>query len=127
MSEEVVTEFVAAYMREFDHYQAAARLCSQRCEALLGPRGVRAIVTHRAKRPVKLRAKLLERDQKQSYTSLQQIRDDIADLAGVRIALYFPGNRESVGSIIRENFSVDLVKDFPKNGKPKRQRKRFDG
>jgi ppGpp synthetase/RelA/SpoT-type nucleotidyltranferase len=127
VSKEVVTEFVAAYTREFDYYQAAARLCSQRCEALLGPRGIRAIVTHRAKRPVKLLAKLLDRDPKQSYASSQQIRDDIADLAGVRIALYFPGDRERVASIIRENFTVDLEKNFPKDGKPKRQGKRFDG
>ena len=48
MSGEIVTEFVAAYTREFDYYQTAARLCSQRCEVLLGARGIRAIVTHRA-------------------------------------------------------------------------------
>ena len=83
VSEEVVTEFVAAYTREFDYYQAAARLCSQRCEALLGPRGFRAIVTYRAKRPIKLLAKLRERDQKQNYASSQDIREDIADLEGV--------------------------------------------
>ena len=127
MSEEVVTEFVAAYTREFDYYQAAARLCSQRCEALLGPRGFRAIVTYRAKRPIKLLAKLRERDQKQNYASSQDIREDIADLAGVRIALYFPGDREGVGSILKENFTVALEKNFPRDGRPKRQRKRFDG
>ncbi|MEJ0092103.1 MAG: RelA/SpoT domain-containing protein [Methylocella sp.] len=127
MSEEVVTEFVAAYTREYDYYQAAARLCSQRCEALLGPRGVRAIVTYRAKRPIKLLTKLRERDQKQSYASSQQIRDDIADLAGVRIALYFPGDRESVGSILKENFLIDLERNFPKSAELKRQGKRFDG
>lgn len=127
MSREVVAEFVAAYTREFDYYQAAARLCSQRCEALIGPRGVRAIVTHRAKRPAKLRAKLQERDKLKQYASSQQIRDDIPDLAGVRIALYFPGDRQIVRSILEENFKVEEQRTFPLHDKPKRRGKRFDG
>jgi ppGpp synthetase/RelA/SpoT-type nucleotidyltranferase len=124
---EVITEFVAAYTREFDYYQAAARLCSQRCEALLTARGVRAIVSHRAKRPQKLLAKLIERDVDKSYASSQQIREDIADLAGARIALYFPGDRERVRSILRDSFSIVEEKRLPDDTKKKRSAKRFAG
>lgn len=127
MADEIVSEFVAAYTREFDYYQAAARLCSQRCEALLGARGIRAIVTHRAKRPATLLAKLRERDQERNYDTSQKIRDDIPDLAGVRIALYFPGDRENVASILKENFTVALAKNFPRDARNKRPKKRFDG
>jgi ppGpp synthetase/RelA/SpoT-type nucleotidyltranferase len=84
-------------------------------------------VTHRAKRPAALLAKLRERDQERRYASSQAIRDDIADLAGVRIALYFPEDRENIGMVLRENFTIDLEKNFPRDGKPKRQLKRFDG
>lgn len=124
---EVITEFVAAYTREFDYYQAAARLCSQRCEALLTARGVRAIVSHRAKRPQKLLAKLIERDVDRSYASSQQIREDIADLAGARIALYFPGDRERVRAILRDSFSIVKETRFPDDTKNKRPAKRFSG
>jgi len=122
----VVKNFVAAYEREFDFYQAAARLCSQRCESLLAGRGVRAIVTHRAKRSAKLLTKLLQRDVKHDYQDSQQIRDDIADLAGVRIALYFPGDRIRVARLIQDNFAVIQTKNFPEPGK-KREGKRFEG
>jgi hypothetical protein len=29
--------------------------------------------------------------------------------------------------VLRENFTIDLEKNFPRDGKPKRQLKRFDG
>ncbi len=93
MSENIVHEFVAAYTREVDYYQATSRLCGQQCEALLAVRGVRAIVTYRAKKPQKLLAQLLQRDAEENYLTQQHVRDGIADLAGVRIALYFPGDR----------------------------------
>lgn len=126
MSESIVKDFVTAYTREFDFYQAAARSCSEKCEALLAERGVRAILSHRAKRPAKLFAKLNQRNPKEGYKTGEQIREDIPDLAGVRIALYFPGDRDRVKSIIRDNFDVKTEKNFPKDGK-KRLEKRFEG
>lgn len=123
----MVREFVASYVREQDYYQTAARMCGQRCETLIGPRGVRAIVTWRAKRPNKLLTKLLDRDKTKHYSTSREIRDDLADLAGVRIALYFPGDRASVKAILKENFTVEEEKSFPDPKKPKRAGKRFDG
>lgn len=85
MSKDVVGDFVAAYAREFDYYQAAARLCYQRCEAILAARGIRAIVTYRAKRPSKLLAKLMQRDQARSNETLRF--DTYADKPGTQAAL----------------------------------------
>lgn len=127
LSEGVVDEFVSSYIREFDYYQVAARLCAARCEALLAERGIRAIVSSRAKRPQKLQSKLRQRDQSKKYKSISQIRDDIPDLAGVRIALYFPGDRDRVGILVRENFDVDQEKRFPSPSKKRPPGKRFEG
>jgi ppGpp synthetase/RelA/SpoT-type nucleotidyltranferase len=126
LSKIVVTDFVSSYVREFDYYREAARLCSDRCEGLLAARGIKAIVSHRAKRPNKLMAKLLQRDTDKNYASFSDIRNDIPDLAGVRIALYFPGDRDRVKVTITDMFYVFEQKVFPRDGK-KRLGKRFDG
>jgi len=124
---QIITDFVSAYLREYDHYQSAAGLCSQRCEKLLATQGIRAIVSHRAKKPTKLNLKLQQRDKDKKYKSADQIRADIPDLAGVRIALYFPGDRGKVESILQENFDIILTKNFPEKKKQKKDAKRFDG
>ena len=50
------------------------------------------------------------------------------DLAGVRIALYFPGDREEIDSFVRSHFNVDHVKDFPEALRhPGAYQKRFLG
>ncbi|KAH8591278.1 hypothetical protein B0O99DRAFT_690881 [Bisporella sp. PMI_857] len=47
------------------------------------------------------------------YQNAKQIRDDIVDLAGVRIALYFPSDREKIVQIIHGAFTVVKRKTFP--------------
>jgi ppGpp synthetase/RelA/SpoT-type nucleotidyltranferase len=59
--------------------------------------------------------------------SIENIYDDIVDLAGVRVALYFPGDRELVGNVIQREF--DLLrppKVFPEQDREARG-KRFAG
>ncbi|ESW93123.1 hypothetical protein X770_00810 [Mesorhizobium sp. LSJC269B00] len=124
---QVVPDFVSAYTREYDYYQSASAICSLRCEQLLATQGIRAIVSHRAKRPNKLLAKLQQRDKDKNYQNHDEIRADVPDLAGVRIALYFPGDRERVKAILSEKFDVLKAKDFPEKGKPRKDSKRFDG
>lgn len=53
--------------------------------------------------------------------------EDIVDLSGVRVALYFPAEREEVGRIIKSLF-VPVVepKEFPTPGQPTYE-KRFSG
>lgn len=124
---QVISDFINAYTREYDYYQSASSICSRRCEQLLATQGIRAIVSHRAKRPNKLQAKLYQRNKEKNYASAEEIRGDIPDLAGVRIALYFPADREKVSAILTENFDVLKVKSFPEKGKPLKDSKRFDG
>lgn len=116
----VIEEFLVHYAREFDYYRELARIAAQQCELGLERNGIRAMVTHRPKRPDRLRLKLLERaSENANYKSLADIYADIVDLAGVRIALYFPGDRQSVHKLIEGNFSVKKSKaDFPRNNAP---------
>lgn len=53
--------------------------------------------------------------------------DDVIDLAGVRVALYFPAEREEVGRIIKSIFVlVAEPKEFPTAAQPTYE-KRFSG
>ncbi|UVK39383.1 RelA/SpoT domain-containing protein [Mesorhizobium sp. AR10] len=124
---QVISDFISAYTREYDFYQSASGICSLRCEQLLATQGIRAIVSHRAKRPNKLQAKLLQRNKEKNYASSEEIRADIPDLAGVRIALYFPADREKVKAILNDNFDLLKAKNFPERTKPRNNAKRFDG
>lgn len=122
----VIEEFVARYSREYDFFEQAARLVSQTLEARLRAEGVRAMVTYRAKSVSRLEAKLRTRSSRKHYTNTDDVYADIVDLAGVRVALYFPGQREQVGKLIGEIFSIHETREFPGPDKPK-YAKRFSG
>ena len=128
-TDSVVDQFLAAYRREFDYYQEASRLCAQLCEQELRGNGKRVIVTNRAKGPDRLADKLRRREQeeKKTYKTAQDIYDDIIDLSGVRVALYFPGDLQDVDKIIRNTFRLQRnPKTFPDGRSPK-HKKQFDG
>lgn len=108
----LIEEFVRAYERELDFYTTVATLAGEELETTLIESGIRAIVTARAKRPDSLRKKLYGR--KRRFEDIQQIRDDIVDLAGARVALYFPAQRSMVGSLIASSFRVAKTIDFPR-------------
>jgi ppGpp synthetase/RelA/SpoT-type nucleotidyltranferase len=109
----VIDEFLGRYTREFDFFREASRLCAQRCETRLDQNGVRAIVSYRAKRPDRLKRKIESRNEKNDYKRVEDIYDNLADLAGVRIALYFPEDLDEVQKIINSRFVVLKQKEFP--------------
>lgn len=126
---DIVEIFIGNYSRQFDFYQKVSQLCAQQCEAGLESLGIKAIVTYRAKRTDKLEEKLRNRIRNgQQYQSATDIYSDIIDLAGVRIALYFPGDREEVGKFVKSQFEViQPVREFPQDSKEKVSGKRFSG
>ncbi len=124
----LINEFIEDYKRNVGRYEKLAQICAHQCESGLKRRGLRALVTFRAKRLDSLTDKVLTRSQEKSYHSIEEIYEDIVDLAGVRIALYFPGDRDEVDSFIRSNFHVDQVKDFPEGtNRHLPYQKRFSG
>ncbi|MGG3797715.1 RelA/SpoT domain-containing protein [Metabacillus fastidiosus] len=110
----IINEFLERYEKEYDFYQEAARVCSFKCEKNLENSGIRAIVSHRAKRPDRLREKLEKRNEQKNYSTVEEIYADIVDLAGVRIALYFPGDQDEIQRLIDNLFMIQKTKNFLK-------------
>ena len=115
----VIEAFIKLYKKEQDFYGEVAHRVAESLEDALTEAGVRALVTYRAKKPRKLKAKLYVRDKKRHYQSFRDIYEDIVDLAGVRVALYLPADREAVGQIIEKIFApVRTPKQFPRDREP---------
>lgn len=125
--EQLIAEFMEHYQREYDHYTQVAQVTARQCEDTLIDNGIRAIVTFRAKRPDRLSEKLAKRAKDKNYTTLTDIYNDIVDFAGIRIALYFPGDRQKVDKLIRAKFDLtETERKFP--GEPHSKKLgRFDG
>ncbi|MGD0799579.1 MAG: RelA/SpoT domain-containing protein [Acidobacteriaceae bacterium] len=123
----VIDEFLEHYNREFDYYAQASSLVHQRLEGALAKQGIRAIVTSRAKGVKRLREKLQRRNAKKNYRDVKAIYVDIIDLAGVRVALYFPADKDRVDSLVKDTFVMARnEKRFPEKNAPK-QGKHFMG
>jgi ppGpp synthetase/RelA/SpoT-type nucleotidyltranferase len=102
----LIEEFIARYRREFDYYDQTARLIAQALDSNLQAAGIRSMVTSRAKSPARLEAKVRQRARTKTYATLEDISADIVDLAGARVALYFPGERDQVDRLVRQLFTL---------------------
>ena len=123
----IIDEFINRDRREFDYYDNVARLVADNLQLALDSAGVRAIVTFRAKSPTRLESKVRQRHARKKYRSVAGIFKDIVDLAGVRVALYFPAQRGEVDQIIRATFKLlSEPKNFPTDETPPYE-KRFSG
>lgn len=110
---DIVDKFLNQYLREIDFYEKAARICAETCEDELEREGIRAIVTYRVKRIDRLKDKLTKRNESHHYATVDEIYEDIVDLAGVRIATYFPNDINKIDKFIKTKFNVKKIKDFP--------------
>ena len=117
---ELINQFIKEYKDDFDFYIKLAYISQEITEDALKDAGIKSIVSSRAKKADSLREKIEKRNLEKNYESLEQIKNDICDLSGVRIALYFPNEREDVDRIIREKFNVVNCKNFPENSGKKR-------
>lgn len=123
----LIEEFIARYRKEYDFYDQAARLIAQLLDSSLQSAGIRSIVTSRAKAPSRLEDKVRKRSSGHNYDKLDDIYADIVDLAGVRVALYFPGERDQVGRLISDLFN-EVAEPIPfPEGSQHKYEKRFSG
>lgn len=123
----VIESFIKQYNKEYDFYQKVAQIVYGRIEDELFKRGIKAIVSSRAKKPDRLKEKLQKRNETKKYKSHDDIIKDIVDLAGVRVSLYFPSERDLIDQLINEIFIVELTKTFPENQHEPKLGKRFSG
>lgn len=123
----IIEEFIIQYNKEFDYYQKLSQIIANKIEDQLFKRGVKAIVTFRAKKPDRLFDKLVKRNEAVKYKSVSDVYNDIVDLSGIRVSLYFPSERELLDEIINEIFEVTKKKDFPNEAHTPKYTKRFSG
>ena len=124
----IIDEFIEHYKKEYDFYDTASKLVAQQLENALHTSGIRAIVTYRAKNPQRLYTKLIQRDIEHHYSCIEDIYNDICDFSGVRVALYFPSDRDNVEEIIKDTFNLlQEPKIFPTSQKITNFNKRFSG
>ncbi|HBZ26452.1 MAG TPA: RelA/SpoT protein [Rikenellaceae bacterium] len=123
----IIDDFIKQYNKEFDYYQKLSQIVANKIEDQLFKRGLKAIVTFRAKRPERLNDKLVKRNEEKQYKMIDDIFKDIVDLAGIRISLYFPSDREIIDEILSELFHVEKTKKFPSAAHTPIYTKRFSG
>lgn len=123
----IIDEFIRQYNKEFDYYQKLSQIVANKVEDQLFKRGVKAIVSFRAKKPERLQDKLNKRNETKKYKKIQDIYDDVVDLSGVRVSLYFPSERDLLDEIINEVFEVNYKKIFPNEAHKPKYEKRFSG
>jgi ppGpp synthetase/RelA/SpoT-type nucleotidyltranferase len=114
----LIDDFIARYVKEYDYYDQASRLAKDALETNLNAAGVRCIVTSRAKSLSRLEEKCRKRDKDREtpYETFEEVATDIVDLAGVRVALYFPAEREQVDKLVTKLFNLLTPSiEFPKS------------
>lgn len=109
---QLIEEFVEEYENSITAYQRVASTIEQRCRELLEKNQIPAVITSRAKCPTRLREKLEKRNVDLQYHAKADIRSNIPDLSGVRIALYFPSQQKDVIQLLQQSFVPILVKVY---------------
>jgi ppGpp synthetase/RelA/SpoT-type nucleotidyltranferase len=108
------------------HYEAMAKLVEEKLDVLLHEAGVKCKLSRRVKQRDSLQDKLVDRSQrrKEGYKDFQEIKRDIADLAGVRIILYMPTKEDhtKVEELIKKQWGPGVVPiPHPPMDDPKKQ------
>lgn len=102
MNDSLVDETVKRYIREYDRYKKLADIVFSICQNIVQKNlTIRATVQHRAKTPTSL-AEKLKRSTK--YKSVDNVFEEISDLAGVRIITYQEADRLKVVEEIQHVF-----------------------
>ena len=112
---DLISQFIENYKKKISFFETAGHIAEDMLRDALHSSGIRAIVTSRAKSPTRLKNKVTQRNEKreQPYRSMNEIYADIADLSGVRVSLYFPGDRAKADQVINNLFTVSETKKFP--------------
>ncbi len=83
-------QIILDYQKQFDFYEQFAKLVQTKIDKILKSNAIRAIITSRAKDPKQLHEKITRKQFNLNNDTEVDIYTTIKDLAGVRVALYFP-------------------------------------
>lgn len=102
MNEYLVDETVKRYIREYDRYKKLTEIVSNLCLTIVQKNlTIRATVQHRTKTPTSLAEKIRKSTK---YKSIDNVFNEMNDLAGVRIIIYQEADRRKVVEEIQRVF-----------------------
>ncbi|MCE0974749.1 GTP pyrophosphokinase [Pseudomonas putida] len=105
LTDEQIQECYTRYLREQDRYIKMAEAVYEKCLDIVQKKlTVRATVQRRAKSPKSFAEKLKKHENKEKYSSVDEVFDCISDLAGVRIATYLESDRNIVVEELKKDF-----------------------
>lgn len=112
---DIINSFIKKFEKDRINYDNIKEKAFSLIDKKLKESGILSINTSRLKNSESLREKLIKRNKERTspYKDIVEIEDDIVDLIGIRIALYFPNDFEKVKNIIDSTFKVEKIKDFP--------------
>jgi ppGpp synthetase/RelA/SpoT-type nucleotidyltranferase len=102
----LIEEFLTWYEANRSEYVSIAQESAERLTQALSDAGVPHKIESRAKAIERLIIKVYTRKNERKYDNIDGIIADIVDLAGVRVLVYFPSDKERVEKFIIENFDV---------------------
>ncbi|KAI4143273.1 MAG: hypothetical protein LQ340_007060 [Diploschistes diacapsis] len=110
---QAANNFLEVYSRAYGSYDQYAKKAKTICDKFLEDVNMPPNVTCRTKDQDRLRKKLETRQKTYPDESEQGLFDKIRDLAGVRIAVYFPDQKAGVDELIRQAFDVKDDYELP--------------
>ena len=116
----LIHDFVLQFKKDCSIYEDMRDKAAQLVESSLMESGILAITSSRVKDPDRLYDKILSRNERKQYEKDSDIFQDIVDLIGIRIALYFPNDIDKIDAIIRNLFDIHSIKEFPSKSKDNR-------
>ncbi|KAK8139256.1 hypothetical protein PG984_002636 [Apiospora sp. TS-2023a] len=115
---DVVHRFVDRYDQERGQWEQLKNCAIAICIDGLKQIDVLANVTGRAKSASSLGKKLESRHAQNAYQDEESIMQDQLDFVGLRIALYFPQQKQQVIKMINEKFQHQTMRPFNRDWKP---------
>lgn len=129
---QVVEDFLRYWDRGGQmYYKDLADTVEATCRTFLTNSAFQYQIKSRAKSKERLAEKLVKRlkEDPRRYSSREDIERDIVDLAGVRIALYFPKHQKSVSQFLAQEYDIvqTIAHEGIQNGGEVDYQKRFRG
>lgn len=119
MGVQIIEDFIESYQREQFYFNSLAKKCADICKQILEREGIKAVVTFRSKDVSSLRDKLMRRNKDKQYSTEEEIRSDIIDLAGVRISLLYYNDLNDVDLMLSKELEITERINFPKDNAQK--------
>ncbi|KAI1375223.1 hypothetical protein F4677DRAFT_144362 [Hypoxylon crocopeplum] len=104
--EEDIDNFLSAYKENERFYQILAKYAEKRCREILDNNDIKGLVSSRAKEYKSLAIKLPDRARQWASKKNIDINNEINDLAGVRMALYFPDDVPVAAEEVMKRFDT---------------------